>query len=173
MGEPLNKVSFRRKMDEMDLLEPVVGKNNVKAQVTAEVDFNQTESTVEQHRPNLSPDASAVRSQQIVESGGDKGAQPPTGVPGAVSNQPPQGSTSPAPARRNSPGRVIFSSLIGTTGGALGFSDNDTITLTTGNATVTAASVDNRGGTLHSDGSSTLTVTVDGLLDNYKVWRVA
>ena len=79
----------------LDLLEPVVGKNNVKAQVTAEVDFNQTESTVEQHRPNLSPDASAVRSQQIVESGGDKGAQPPTGVPGAVSNQPPQGSTAP------------------------------------------------------------------------------
>lgn len=79
----------------LDLLEPVVGKNNVKAQVTAEVDFNQTESTVEQHRPNLSPDASAVRSQQIVESSGDKGAQPPTGVPGAVSNQPPQGSSAP------------------------------------------------------------------------------
>ena len=59
------------------------------------MDFNQTESTVEQHRPNLAPDASAVRSQQIVESGGDKGAQPPTGVPGAVSNQPPQGSTAP------------------------------------------------------------------------------
>ncbi|MBS0466552.1 MAG: flagellar M-ring protein FliF [Proteobacteria bacterium] len=79
----------------LDLLEPVVGKNNVKAQVTAEVDFNQTESTVEQHRPNLSPDASAVRSQQIVESSGDKGTQPPMGVPGAVSNQPPQGSTAP------------------------------------------------------------------------------
>ena len=79
----------------LDLLEPVVGKNNVKAQVTAEVDFNQTESTVEQHRPNLAPDASAVRSQQIVESSGDKGAQPPTGVPGAVSNQPPQNSTAP------------------------------------------------------------------------------
>ena len=79
----------------LDLLEPVVGKNNVKAQVTAEVDFSQTESTSEQHRPNLSPDASAVRSQQIVESSGDKGAQPPTGVPGAVSNQPPQNSTAP------------------------------------------------------------------------------
>lgn len=80
----------------LDLLEPVVGKNNVKAQVTAEVDFNQTESTVEQHRPNLAPDASAVRSQQVVESGGDgKGALPPTGVPGAVSNQPPQGSSAP------------------------------------------------------------------------------
>ena len=79
----------------LDLLEPVVGKNNVKAQVTAEVDFSQTESTSEQHRPNLSPDASAVRSQQIVESSSDKGAQPPTGVPGAVSNQPPQNSTAP------------------------------------------------------------------------------
>ena len=79
----------------LDLLEPVVGKNNVKAQVTAEVDFSQTESTSEQHRPNLSPDASAVRSQQIVESGAAPAAQPPTGVPGAVSNQPPQGSTAP------------------------------------------------------------------------------
>lgn len=79
----------------LDLLEPVVGKNNVKAQVTADVDFSQTESTVEQHKPNLSPDASAVRSQQVVESGGAAGAQPPTGVPGAVTNQPPQGSTAP------------------------------------------------------------------------------
>jgi len=79
----------------LDLLEPVVGKNNVKAQVTAEVDFSQTESTTEQHRPNLAPDASVVRSQQVVESGGLQGAQPPTGVPGAVSNQPPQNSTAP------------------------------------------------------------------------------
>ena len=79
----------------LDILEPVVGKNNVKAQVTAEVDFSQTESTVEQHRPNLSPDSSAVRSQQIVESMGVQGAQPPAGVPGAVTNQPPQASTAP------------------------------------------------------------------------------
>ncbi|WP_020230934.1 flagellar basal-body MS-ring/collar protein FliF [Acidovorax sp. MR-S7] len=79
----------------LDILEPVVGKNNVKAQVTAEVDFSQTESTVEQHRPNLTPDSSAVRSQQIVESTGVQGAQPPAGVPGAVSNQPPQNSTAP------------------------------------------------------------------------------
>lgn len=42
----------------MDILEPVVGRNNVKAQVFAEVDFSQTESTSEQHRPNLAPDAS-------------------------------------------------------------------------------------------------------------------
>ncbi|GKT24198.1 flagellar basal-body MS-ring/collar protein FliF [Acidovorax sp. SUPP3334] len=79
----------------LDILEPVVGKNNVKAQVTAEVDFSQTESTSEQHRPNQTPDASAVRSQQVVESGGAQGNQPPSGVPGATSNQPPQPSTAP------------------------------------------------------------------------------
>jgi flagellar biosynthesis/type III secretory pathway M-ring protein FliF/YscJ len=39
----------------MDILEPVVGRNNVKAQVSAEVDFSQTESTSEQHRPNQTP----------------------------------------------------------------------------------------------------------------------
>ena len=79
----------------LDILEPVVGRNNVKAQVTAEVDFSQTESTSEQHRPNLGQDASAVRSQQVVESTGASGAQPPSGVPGATSNQPPAPSNAP------------------------------------------------------------------------------
>ncbi|MFZ3124534.1 MAG: flagellar basal-body MS-ring/collar protein FliF [Acidovorax sp.] len=79
----------------MDILEPVVGRNNVKAQVSAEVDFSQTESTSEQHRPNLAPDASAIRSQQVVESNGPQGAALPTGVPGAASNQPPAPSAAP------------------------------------------------------------------------------
>lgn len=79
----------------MDILEPVVGRNNVKAQVSAEVDFSQTESTSEQHRPNQSPDASAVRSQQVVESNGPQGNPLPTGVPGAASNQPPAASSAP------------------------------------------------------------------------------
>ncbi|KAB2897376.1 MAG: flagellar M-ring protein FliF, partial [Burkholderiaceae bacterium] len=79
----------------LDILEPVVGKSNVKAQVTAEVDFSQTELTSEQHRPNLSPDSSAVRSQQVVESSGAQGNPVPTGVPGATSNQPPQPSAAP------------------------------------------------------------------------------
>ncbi|PWW44459.1 flagellar basal-body MS-ring/collar protein FliF [Melaminivora alkalimesophila] len=79
----------------IDLLEPVVGRHNVRAQVTAEVDFSRTDSTVEQHRPNLSPETSAVRSQQVLESGTTPGSQLPTGVPGAVSNQPPQGADAP------------------------------------------------------------------------------
>ncbi|WP_367067468.1 flagellar basal-body MS-ring/collar protein FliF [Oryzisolibacter sp. LB2S] len=103
----------------LDLLEPVVGKNNVKAQVTAEVDFSQTESTSEQHRPNLSPDSSAVRSQQIVESMGEKSALPPTGVPGAVSNQPPQNSTAPINGA-NPPPTAANAQQAGAQGGAAG-----------------------------------------------------
>lgn len=81
----------------LDILEPVVGRQNVKAQVTADVDFSQTEATSEEHRPNLSADASAVRSQQTVESHGAAaaGAAAATGVPGATSNQPPGASSAP------------------------------------------------------------------------------
>ena len=83
----------------LDILEPVVGRRNVKAQVSAEVDFSQTESTSESHRPNLTPDASAVRSQQVVESGvGAAGSAPAAGVPGATSNQPPAASSAPVNA---------------------------------------------------------------------------
>jgi flagellar M-ring protein FliF len=79
----------------LDILEPVVGKNNVKAQVSAELDFSQTESTSEQHRPNQSANGGAIRSQQVMESSNESKAVPPTGVPGATSNQPPQNSTAP------------------------------------------------------------------------------
>jgi flagellar M-ring protein FliF len=73
----------------LDILEPLVGKQNVKAQVTAELDFSQTESTTESHKPNQTPDAGAVRSQQLVESNNGATAGPPAGVPGATTNQPP------------------------------------------------------------------------------------
>ncbi len=80
----------------LDILEPVVGRQNVRAQVTAELDFSQTESTSELFKPNQTPDASAIRSQQLLESGaGAAGANPPTGVPGATTNQPPGPSAAP------------------------------------------------------------------------------
>lgn len=82
----------------LDMLEPIVGRQNVKAQVTAEVDFSQTESTSESHKPNLTPDASTVRSQQTVESnntGSSNSNFNATGVPGATSNQPASPSTAP------------------------------------------------------------------------------
>lgn len=78
----------------LDILEPIVGRQNVKAQVTAELDFSQTEQTSESHKPNQTPDSSAVRSQQVVEStNGVAGG--PSGVPGATTNQPPAPSTAP------------------------------------------------------------------------------
>ena len=73
----------------LDMLEPLVGKQNVKAQVTAELDFSQTESTTESHKPNQTPDSSAVRSQQLGESTNGAQSGPPSGVPGATTNQPP------------------------------------------------------------------------------------
>lgn len=79
----------------VDILEPIVGRDNVKATVTADIDFNQTESTTEQHRPNLATDASAVRSQQLIESAAKPGDKLPAGIPGAVSNQPPQNANAP------------------------------------------------------------------------------
>ncbi|RYF74930.1 MAG: flagellar basal body M-ring protein FliF [Comamonadaceae bacterium] len=79
----------------LDMLEPVVGRQNVKAQVTADVDFSQTEATSEEHRPNMAADAGAVRSQQTVETTGAAAAGPATGVPGATSNQPPGAASAP------------------------------------------------------------------------------
>ncbi len=79
----------------LDILEPVVGKGNVKAQVTADLDFSRSESTSELHAPNQGQAASAVRSQQVLEATGEKEPVPPTGVPGATSNQPPQTAAAP------------------------------------------------------------------------------
>lgn len=84
--------TYRRRI--MEILEPVVGRQNVKAQVTAELDFSQTEATTESHKPNQSPESSAIRSQQLVESAGGATSNP-SGVPGATSNQPPTASTAP------------------------------------------------------------------------------
>ncbi|MFN7196488.1 MAG: flagellar basal-body MS-ring/collar protein FliF, partial [Hylemonella sp.] len=88
----------------IDILEPVVGRGNVKAQVTAEVDFSQSEQTSEVHKPNQTPESGAVRSQQLLES---TNPQPggPSGVPGAASNQPPGPNAAPinAPAQALAP----------------------------------------------------------------------
>ncbi len=67
----------------------------MKAQVTADLDFSRSESTSELHAPNQGQAASAVRSQQVLEATGEKEPVPPTGVPGATSNQPPQTAAAP------------------------------------------------------------------------------
>jgi len=76
----------------VDIVEPIVGRGNVRAQVTADIDFTQSESTAEQYRPNQGSEPDAVRSQQVVESS-DGAAASAQGVPGALSNQPPAAAT--------------------------------------------------------------------------------
>ena len=80
----------------MEILEPVVGRNNIKAQVTAELDFSQTDSTQEQYRPNQTPEVSAIRSQQVLESKEQSTSNATTAVgAGATANQPPGPSAAP------------------------------------------------------------------------------
>lgn len=76
------------------LLSPLMGPNNVRAQVSADIDFSRTEQTSEIFKPNQPPNQSAVRSQQSseVQSGSGSTAG---GVPGALTNQPPVPATAP------------------------------------------------------------------------------
>jgi len=77
-----------------DILEPIVGRGNVRAQVTADVDFTAVESEAETYTPNQAADKAAIRSQSSTESA-QAGADKAQGVPGALSNQPPVPATAP------------------------------------------------------------------------------
>ena len=78
------------------ILAPVLGVGNVRAEVTADVDFSQTERAEEVYRPNGNPSEAAVRSQQNTEATSTNGAGGAAGgVPGATSNQPPANPTAP------------------------------------------------------------------------------
>lgn len=74
------------------ILAPIVGSRNVKAQVTADVDFSLTEQVAENYKPNPTPET-AIRSQQTTEAG--TGTPSAVGVPGALTNQPPTPATAP------------------------------------------------------------------------------
>jgi flagellar M-ring protein FliF len=79
------------------ILVPIIGSGNVKAQVSADLDFSEIEHAEEVYKPNQRPEAASVRAQQTSErSGGGGGAV--AGVPGAVSNQPPGTAIAPITA---------------------------------------------------------------------------
>ncbi len=77
-----------------ELLEPVVGHENLRASVAADIDFSQSEATSEQFKPNQGNEPAAVRSAQVSDSS-QGGAAAPSGIPGAASNQPPVPATAP------------------------------------------------------------------------------
>ena len=66
-----------------ELLAPIVGKEAVRAQVATELDFTSNETTEE----TFNPETPVVRSEQIVQERVTNGSD--SGVPGALSNQPP------------------------------------------------------------------------------------
>jgi flagellar M-ring protein FliF len=78
----------------IEILEPVVGRDNLRATVAADIDFSQTEATSESFKPNQGNEPAAVRSLQSSEAG-NAAQTTPSGVPGATSNQPPLAATAP------------------------------------------------------------------------------
>jgi flagellar M-ring protein FliF len=82
-----------------DLLMPLLGAGRVRAGVTADLDFTITEQT----REDFDPAQQVVRSEQTAQDqrmAGDAAM----GVPGALSNQPPQTSALPAAAQPQAAG---------------------------------------------------------------------
>ncbi|MEQ1916527.1 MAG: flagellar basal-body MS-ring/collar protein FliF, partial [Gallionella sp.] len=82
------------------IVSPIVGQANVRAQVTADIDFSQTEQTAETYKPNQDKADGTVRSLQTVDT--TNSSTTAGGVPGALSNQPPVPATAPIVANANS-----------------------------------------------------------------------
>jgi flagellar M-ring protein FliF len=72
-----------------DILSPMVGRENLRAEVTADVDFTYVEQTQEYYNP----DVNALRSEQINEQ--QSIVSDVQGVPGALTNQPPAAANAP------------------------------------------------------------------------------
>jgi flagellar M-ring protein FliF len=84
--------SFQRRIE--NILVPILGRDNVRAQVAAQIDFSRREETAERYGPNQPPNEAAIRSRQgSVAYNGDEGLA--QGIPGALSNTPP--GTAPSP----------------------------------------------------------------------------
>ena len=101
---------YSRRMESMltqrvhNILQPVLGNDRYKAEVSADVDFSAVESTPEQ----FNPDQPALRSEQSTSEQRTAANGPPQGVPGALSNQPP----APASAPQTTGGAAATASAI-------------------------------------------------------------
>jgi len=76
------------------IIAPIVGAKNVRAEASAEIDFSSVEQAAETYKPNQKPDDVTIRSLQSNESKASNGGAA-TGVPGALTNQPPAAVTAP------------------------------------------------------------------------------
>jgi len=100
-GLDSQQLQYRREVEAghltrvLALLEPVVGRDNVRASVSADIDFSQVMQTAEAYRPNQGGDARAAVREQRSEESTQPGGTTTGGVPGATSNQPPTPATAP------------------------------------------------------------------------------
>jgi flagellar M-ring protein FliF len=117
----LHEVEASNTQRVIDLLEPVVGRNNLRASVTADIDFSQTESTSEEYKPNQGGAPATVRALRTDVST-QPGSATPAGVPGALSNQPPVPATAPI----TGPAQPLQAAQGGSAGGGSGRSESET-----------------------------------------------
>lgn len=94
IGKASTQFEYRTKLEDYyikrieEIIQPIVGIGKMRAQVVADLDFTVTEQTLE----SFNPDLPSVRSEQSIEEeilGGSANA----GVPGTLTNQPPQAGT--------------------------------------------------------------------------------
>jgi flagellar M-ring protein FliF len=119
-GLDSQQLQYRRELEAtyqrrvIALLEPVVGRDNLRASIDVHVDFAQVMQTAEAWRPNQGADAqAAVRETRSEESTEPLGVVP-GGVPGAVANQPPVNAAAPI----NGPAQALQAAQGGVGGNA-------------------------------------------------------
>jgi len=94
MAQTSRQFDYRRKLEDnfvdriINLLQPIIGEGKINAQVAAQLDFSAVEST----REAFDPERSVIRSEQISEEESRSFSQA-LGIPGALSNKPPQATT--------------------------------------------------------------------------------
>jgi len=76
------------------IITPIVGASNVHAKASVDVDFANVEQADEIYKPNQKQDETTIRSMQSNESQSSTNSTA-SGVPGALSNQPPANATAP------------------------------------------------------------------------------
>ena len=93
---------FRRALD--TLLGPMLGAGNYSVEVHADVDMSESQAT----RESFPENDRAMTSEQVTRTVSGQGTPPAVGIPGALSNQPPQATTvtanAPTPTAAPTPG---------------------------------------------------------------------
>lgn len=106
-----------------NILTPLVGAEGMRAQISADVDFTETDRTQEMFNPDLP----ALRSEQTSE---EQNTSPTQGVPGALSNQPTPAGTAPETTTAAAPVATASAAASGAKSATRNFELDKTITHT-------------------------------------------